>query len=93
MVIANEFTFTQAMIDEGVPIEAIKNLRRKFKGWRVYFRAKGSEYDDIKTDYEHMLDIGYRNNDAILELSIYYDKTATRIKEIVAKQGALFDEV
>jgi len=92
MIVANEYTFTQAMLEEGISIKSIKNLRRKFKGWRIYFRDKKSEYDDIKSDYEQMIDIGYIKKDAIAELSCYYDKSATRIKEIVAIQGNLFDE-
>ena len=93
MIVANEYTFTQSMLDEGVDIEIIKNLRRKFKGWRIYFRGKGSEYDDIKSDYEEMLKVGYIKKDAIREISLYYDKSETRIKEIVRIQKGLFDEV
>ena len=90
MIIANEFNFVEAMKDEGIDMEIIKNLRRKFKGWRVYFRAKNSEYDDIKTDYEEMLIKGYSKTDAIYMLGQYYEKSRERIKVIVAKQGVLF---
>mgnify|MGYP006872697627 CR=1 FL=1 len=46
MIVANEYNFVEAMKDEGLSEEVIKNLRRKFKGWRIYFRSKVSEYED-----------------------------------------------
>jgi len=93
MVVANEFNFVEAMRNEGVDIEIIKKLRRRFKGWRVYFRAKKSEYADIKDDYYEMLANGYSKEDSIGMLSEYYEKSEVRIKEIVAKQGEFDFEV
>ena len=91
MVVANEFNFAEAMREEGVSAETIKNLRRKFKGWRIYFRGKVSEYEDIKSDYEEMLQAGYTRTQALEALADSYEKTIQRIKEIVAKQGDLFE--
>ena len=93
MIVANEFNFVEAMRDEGINIEIIKKLRRRFQGWRVYFRAKKSEYVDIKDDYCEMLANGYSKADSIGILSEYYEKSEVRIKEIVAKQGEFDFEV
>ena len=90
MIVPNEYNFVEAMKDEGLSEEVIKNLRRKFKGWRIYFRSKVSEYEDIRADFEEMQEIGYTKESAIQALSNSYEKTATRIKDIVAKQGSLF---
>lgn len=83
MVVANEYTFTQTMLDKGIPLDTIRELRREFKGWRIYFRGKVSEYEDIKSDYKIMLDTGYTRIQAIDALSESYDKTVQRMKIIL----------
>ncbi len=91
MIIANELNFIEALKDEGLEVKSINNLRRKFKGWRIYFRSKKSEYDDIKIDYEEMTNAGYTRDMTIRQLSFMYEKSIQRIKDIVAKQGDLFE--
>jgi len=93
MIIANETLFVEAMKDEGVDVKVINNLRRKFKGWRLYFRTKASEYNDIRTDYWEMLKVGYTKTDALKVLSNDYELGRERIKDIVAKQGEFDFEV
>jgi len=87
---SNEYLITQAMLDEGIDKRTIRRLRRCFKGWRIYFRTNESMYDDIISDYENMLNANYSREQAIKQLSDFYEKSELRIKEIVRKQGVLF---
>jgi len=83
MTIANEEIFTQSMLDRGIKLEVIQDLRREFKGWRVYFRAKNSEYEDIISDYKSMLRAGYTKTSTLKELASVYELSRERIRVIL----------
>jgi len=93
MIIANEEMFVEAMKDKGISRNIIRDLKREFRGWRLYFRTKVSEYEDIKIDYQQMLKAGYTKTDALKTLSNDYELGRERIKDIVAKQGEFDFEV
>jgi len=86
MIIANEEMFVQSMLNKGISRSIIRDLKREFRGWRLYFRAKASEYEDIKIDYQEMLKAGYTKTDALKVLSNDYELGRERIKDIVAKE-------
>ena len=86
MIIANEEMFVQSMLDKGISRSIIRDLKREFRGWRLYFRAKASEYEDIKMDYQQMLKAGYTRTDIIQVLSNDYELKRDRIQAILAKE-------
>ena len=85
MTIANEEIFTQSMLDRGVKLEVIQDLRREFRGWRLYFRVKGCQYEDIISDYKSMLKAGYTETSTLKELASVYELSRERIKVIIKK--------
>lgn len=93
MIVANEYTFTQTMIDKGISLDTIRELRREFKGWRIYFRGKQTEYEDIKADSKAMLDAGYTETQVIKILAKSYEKTEIRIKVILKLEDGELLEV
>jgi len=92
MISVNEEIFISSMIDEGIDKKTIKSLLRKFKGWRIYFRNKISEYEDIRSDYKQMIKAYHTRASAVKALAVYYEKSENRINEVISNKRVMQDD-
>ena len=92
MIEANEFFVVNELKEIGLKNKQIIAFIRRFRGWRIYFRKKKSEYDEIITLYKQMKTAGMQRSEIIKELASIFDKTEHRIRIITKEQKGLFDE-
>ncbi len=91
MIEANEVFIIGELREIGLSDKQIKEFLKRFRGWRVYFRKKRSEYQEIRDIYEQMIAIGRSRSEAIKELARIFEKSESRIRIITAEQKGLFD--
>ena len=91
MVISNEVELIERLKSEGVELKIIKKVLRTFAGWRVYFRVKANEKQEIKDTYSSMIEAGYTREQSVKLLSEMYEKSIQTIKNITREQGALIE--
>ena len=92
MIEANEFYVLNELKELGIDNKKIKKILRRFAGWRIYFRKKQSEYEEIRDIYEQMIAAGASRSEAIRELADIFEKSESRIRIITAEQKRLLDE-
>ncbi len=91
MIEANEFYVINELKEIGLSDKQIKEFLKRFRGWRIYFRKKRSEYQEIRDIYEQMIAIGRSRSEAIKELAKLFEKSESRIRIITAEQKELPD--
>jgi len=91
MIEANEYYVVGRLQEIGLSKKQIRRFIASFAGWRIYFRKKKSEYEEIKEMYNQMLKAGNTRKQAIKALSEIFEKSEKRIREITAYQGSLFE--
>jgi len=72
-----------------IGVKLTKELMQKFKGCRIYLPKCKSEHDEIKNIFNSMT---CEHSQKIKQLSRMYDKSESQIRNIVKKQGVLFEE-
>ena len=92
MIEANEFYVINELKEIGLKENQIKEFLKRFAGWRIYFRKKQNEYEEIRVIYKQMIKAGISRSDAINELSVIFNKSKSRIRKITKEQKGLFDE-
>jgi len=92
MIEANEFYVISELKEIGLSEKQIKEFLKRFAGWRIYFRKKQNEYEEIRVIYKQMIKAGMSRSDAINELSVIFNKSKSRIRKITKEQKGLFDE-
>ena len=92
MIEANEFYVINELKEIGLKENQIKEFLKRFAGWRIYFRKKQNEYEEIRVIYKQMIKAGMSRSDAINELSVIFNKSKSRIRKITKEQKGLFDE-
>jgi pentatricopeptide repeat protein len=92
MIEANEFYVLNELKELGVDNKKIKKILNRFAGWRIYFRKKQNEYEEIRELYNQMRSAGMSRGEAIKELSMIFNKSESRIRIITAEQKGMFDE-
>ncbi len=92
MIEANEFYVISELKEIGLKENQIKEFLKRFAGWRIYFRKKQNEYEEIRAIYRQMIKAGISRSDAIEELSMIFNKSKSRIRIITKEQKGLFDE-
>ncbi len=92
MIESNEYLVVKELEEMGASKKFIRKFIKRFAGWRIYFRKKRSEYDEIKSMYEQMIAVGSSRAEAVKYLSEIFGKSVQRIREITAIQKGLFDE-
>ncbi len=91
MIEANEFYVINELKEIGLNEKQIKEFLKRFRGWRIYFRKKQGEYQEIRDIYEQMIAVGKSRSEAIKELAKIFEKSESRIRIITAEQKGLFD--
>jgi len=92
MIEANEFYVISELKEIGLKKNQIKEFLRRFAGWRIYFRKKQNEYEEIRALYNQMKKAGMQRSEAVKELSMIFEKSESRIRIIIKEQKGLFDE-
>jgi len=72
-----------------IGVELTKKLMQQFRGCRIYMPKCKSEHDEIKNIFNSMTGT---HSQKIKQLSQMYDKSESQIRNIVKKQGVLFEE-
>ena len=90
MIISNEVELIERLREEGVDLKTIKKVLRIFGGWRIYFRIKKNENQEIQSTYNSMLQANYTRKQAVEILAEMYSKSLQTIKKLTIKQGELF---
>jgi len=91
MIEANEFYIINELKEIGLNKKQIRNFMQRFAGWRIYFRKKQSEYEEIRALYKQMRKAGISRGEAITELANIFDKSVSRVRIITAEQKGIFD--
>jgi len=89
MIEANEFYVINELKEIGLNEKQIKEFLKRFAGWRIYFRKKQSEYEEIRALYKQMRVAGISRGEAIAELANIFDKSVSRVRIITAEQESL----
>jgi len=89
MIEANEFYIINELKEIGLNERQIREFLSRFAGWRIYFRKKQSEYEEIRALYKQMRKAGISRNEAVKELSNIFSKSVGRIRIITAEQESL----
>jgi transposase len=89
---ANEFYIVNELKDIGLDNKHIRQILKRFGGWRIYFRKKKSEYEEIRELYKQMKLKGMKRSKAVKILATLFDKSENRIRIITKEQKGLFDE-
>jgi DNA-binding transcriptional regulator YhcF (GntR family) len=92
MIEANELYILNELKELGIEKKKIREIFRRFAGWRIYFRKKQNEYEEIRDIYEQMIAAGASRSEAIKELADIFEKSESRIRIITAEQKRFFDE-
>jgi len=92
MIEANEFYVINELREIGLKENQIKEFLKRFAGWRIYFRKKQNEYEEIRTLYKQMRKAGMSKSEAVKKLSLIFNKSESRIRIITKEQKGLFDE-
>jgi DNA-binding transcriptional regulator YhcF (GntR family) len=90
MIEANEYYILNELKELGIDKTKIKDILRKFAGWRIYFRKKQSEYEEIRNLYEQMISAGASRSQAVKELAEIFGRSKGTIRKITSIQGSLF---
>jgi len=72
-----------------IGVDMTKELLKQFKGCRIYLPKCKSEHDEIKNIFNSMT---ASHPQKIKQLSEMYEKSESQIRNIVKKQGVLFEE-
>lgn len=91
MIEANEYYIVGKLLELGLTKKQIRIFLASFAGWRIYFRKKQNEYEEIRELYRQMLQAGNTRKQTIKMLSQIFEKSEKRIREITAYQGSLFE--
>jgi len=89
MIVSNEIELIERLRDEGVDLKTIKKVLRSFGGWRIYFRIKTNEKQEIQDTYNSMLQANYTRKQAVETLAEMHDKSIQTIKKITRIQKGL----
>ena len=90
MIVSNEIELIERLKDEGVDLKTIKKVLKTFSGWRIYFRVKANEKQEIQDSYDSMIKANYTRKQAVDMLSEMYEKSTQTIKKITRTQEVLF---
>ena len=92
MIEGNELYVLNELKELGIDKKKIKKILNRFAGWRIYFRKKQSEYEEIRELYNQMRRAGMSRGEAVKELASIFEKSESRIRIITAEQKGLFNE-
>jgi len=91
MIEMNESYIIDDLSELGMNGTQIREFLRRFSGIRIYIRKKKSEYDEIVTLYNQIIENGAKRSDAIHTVSGIFEKSESRIREITRTQEDLFE--
>lgn len=72
-----------------IGVKLTKRVMQECRGCRIYMPKCKSEHDEIKNMFNSMT---CEHSQKIKQLSQMYDKSESQIRNIVKKQGELFEE-